>query len=180
MSGPAPLTTAGTSTRVRRRSTFCPSSSEGRWPDCWGQEARSLTAPTPKISGTVRVGKTLTAKVGTWKPSGVSLKYQWYRGGKGRCRCHREDLQARRHRQGQEDQGQGDGRESRLHLHQQDVQGNSQSQEERGRTAPPRRPRVRLRPPDIRADRSSVDFLLCPRMTTIGTRRRDAGLWRSW
>ncbi|HMR72908.1 MAG TPA: hypothetical protein PKD68_02765 [Candidatus Saccharibacteria bacterium] len=44
---------------------------------------RKLTAtPTPKISGTVKVGKTLTAKAGTWKPSGVKLSYQWYRNGK--------------------------------------------------------------------------------------------------
>lgn len=40
-----------------------------------------LTAtPTPKITGTKKVGKTLTAKPGTWKPSGVKRSYQWYRG----------------------------------------------------------------------------------------------------
>lgn len=38
------------------------------------------STPTPKISGTVKVGKTLKAKPGTWKPSGVKLSYQWYRG----------------------------------------------------------------------------------------------------
>ncbi len=37
-------------------------------------------APTPKVSGTAAVGKTLTATPGTWGPSGVSLSYQWYRG----------------------------------------------------------------------------------------------------
>lgn len=36
--------------------------------------------PVPKISGTAKVGRTLTAKPGTWKPSGVKLGYQWYRG----------------------------------------------------------------------------------------------------
>lgn len=36
--------------------------------------------PKPKISGKVKVGRTLKAKPGTWKPSGVALKYQWYRG----------------------------------------------------------------------------------------------------
>lgn len=42
---------------------------------------KSLTStPTPKISGTAKVGKTLKAKAGTWKPSGVKLSYQWYRG----------------------------------------------------------------------------------------------------
>ena len=36
----------------------------------------------PKITGTVKVGKKLTAKPGTWKPSGVKLSYQWLRNGK--------------------------------------------------------------------------------------------------
>ena len=34
--------------------------------------------PTPKISGTAKVGKVLTAKPGTWKPAPVNLSYQWY------------------------------------------------------------------------------------------------------
>ena len=37
--------------------------------------------PTPKISGTAKVGKTLKAQAGTWKPSGVHLSYRWYRNG---------------------------------------------------------------------------------------------------
>ncbi|MFC0681734.1 hypothetical protein ACFFGH_28215 [Lysobacter korlensis] len=40
-----------------------------------------LTAKTPTISGTGAVGKTLTASAGTWGPSPVTLKYQWYRNG---------------------------------------------------------------------------------------------------
>lgn len=36
--------------------------------------------PTPKISGTVKVGKTLTAKPGTWSPK-PGLSYQWFRSG---------------------------------------------------------------------------------------------------
>lgn len=39
----------------------------------------TLTGATPKISGTVKVGKKLTAKPGTWSPSGTTLSYQWYR-----------------------------------------------------------------------------------------------------
>lgn len=39
------------------------------------------TTPVPKIAGTAKVAKLLTAKPGTWKPSGVKLAYQWYRGG---------------------------------------------------------------------------------------------------
>ncbi|MEV8358167.1 hypothetical protein [Microbacterium sp. NPDC076895] len=38
-------------------------------------------APTPTISGTTKVGSTLTAKPGTWKPS-ATLTYQWKRDGK--------------------------------------------------------------------------------------------------
>lgn len=34
--------------------------------------------PKPKITGTAKVGKKLTAKPGTWKPSKVALTYQWY------------------------------------------------------------------------------------------------------
>lgn len=41
----------------------------------------TLTAPTPTISGTTKVGSTLTAVPGTWGPSPVTLTYQWYRSG---------------------------------------------------------------------------------------------------
>jgi hypothetical protein len=37
------------------------------------------TTPKPTISGTVKVGSTLTAKPGTWSPT-ATLSYQWYRG----------------------------------------------------------------------------------------------------
>ena len=43
--------------------------------------ARGLTAPKPTITGTKKVGYTLTAKPGTWGPGTVTLKYQWYRSG---------------------------------------------------------------------------------------------------
>ena len=42
--------------------------------------AGTLTGATPKISGTVKVGKKLTAKPGAWTPSDTALSYQWYRG----------------------------------------------------------------------------------------------------
>lgn len=41
----------------------------------------ALTAATPKISGTARVGHTLTAKPGRWRPHGVTFSYQWLRAG---------------------------------------------------------------------------------------------------
>ncbi len=38
------------------------------------------TAPQPTVSGTAKVGSTLTAERGTWAPAPVTLTYQWYRG----------------------------------------------------------------------------------------------------
>ncbi|NUU33208.1 hypothetical protein HNO80_16590 [Arthrobacter sp. C9C5] len=39
------------------------------------------TTPVPRISGTPKVGRVLTATPGVWSPSPVSLTYQWYRSG---------------------------------------------------------------------------------------------------
>jgi hypothetical protein len=39
-------------------------------------------APVPKISGTVKKGKTLTAKPGAWAPTPSRFRYAWYRGSK--------------------------------------------------------------------------------------------------
>ena len=44
--------------------------------------SKKVSAGSVKISGTAKVGLVLTAKTASWKPSGVSLKYQWYRSGK--------------------------------------------------------------------------------------------------
>ncbi|MCJ1705922.1 hypothetical protein [Rathayibacter sp. VKM Ac-2926] len=41
----------------------------------------TLAAPTPTVTGTKKVGSTLTAVAGTWGPAPVSLSYQWYRSG---------------------------------------------------------------------------------------------------
>lgn len=38
-------------------------------------------SPIPAISGAPRIGAVLTAKPGAWKPSPVTLTYQWYRSG---------------------------------------------------------------------------------------------------
>ncbi|MBB2975067.1 hypothetical protein FHX49_000608 [Microbacterium endophyticum] len=43
--------------------------------------AKVLAASTPKISGSVKAGSTLSAKPGSWT-SGTTLKYQWYANGK--------------------------------------------------------------------------------------------------
>ncbi|MER7608131.1 M4 family metallopeptidase [Nocardioides sp. NPDC127503] len=40
-----------------------------------------LTAATPTIGGTRRVGYLLTAYPGSWKPSGITFSYQWLRNG---------------------------------------------------------------------------------------------------
>ncbi|MFT4167468.1 MAG: CAP domain-containing protein [Microlunatus sp.] len=44
-------------------------------------KAGTITAAKPKISGTPRVGKTLTAAPGKWKPTTTTFSYQWYRNG---------------------------------------------------------------------------------------------------
>ncbi len=44
--------------------------------------ARLTATPTPAISGTAKVGSTLTARPGSWTPAPVTLKYQWYASGK--------------------------------------------------------------------------------------------------
>lgn len=41
----------------------------------------ALVAPTPKITGTAKVNKKLTATAGTWGPGAVKLTYRWYRSG---------------------------------------------------------------------------------------------------
>ncbi|SMH50526.1 Serine protease, subtilisin family [Rathayibacter oskolensis] len=41
----------------------------------------TLTGATPTITGTAKVGQTLTATPGTWAPSPVTLNYQWKRAG---------------------------------------------------------------------------------------------------
>ena len=38
----------------------------------------SLTVGHPWVDGTAKVGQSLTARPGTWGPSGVALTYQWY------------------------------------------------------------------------------------------------------
>ncbi|SMH48829.1 hypothetical protein SAMN06295885_3133 [Rathayibacter oskolensis] len=43
--------------------------------------AGTLTVATPTITGTAKVGQTLTAVPGTWGPGTVSYTYQWKRGG---------------------------------------------------------------------------------------------------
>jgi hypothetical protein len=49
----------------------------------------ALTAtPTPTIRGTARVGKLLTARVGTWAPASVVLSYAWSRNGVPISRAH--------------------------------------------------------------------------------------------
>ncbi|NKX50236.1 hypothetical protein HER39_06570, partial [Arthrobacter deserti] len=40
-----------------------------------------LRTPAARITGTLKVGRTLTARAGRWT-SGTALKYQWYRSGK--------------------------------------------------------------------------------------------------
>ncbi|AXJ10210.1 hypothetical protein CFN17_11685, partial [Arthrobacter sp. PM3] len=41
----------------------------------------SLIRATPTVTGTAKVGSTLTANSGVWGPAPVTLRYQWYRAG---------------------------------------------------------------------------------------------------
>lgn len=41
----------------------------------------TLTSSAPTISGSSRVGSTMTANAGTWGPAPVTLSYQWYKSG---------------------------------------------------------------------------------------------------
>lgn len=43
---------------------------------------KALSPAKPRITGTRRVGRTLKAKPGSWRPSGVTFGYQWLRAGK--------------------------------------------------------------------------------------------------
>ena len=42
----------------------------------------TVTAPKQKLTGTTKVGSTLTAVVGAWKPASATLSYKWLRDGK--------------------------------------------------------------------------------------------------
>ena len=45
------------------------------------QVLRTFSASQPKIGGTVKVGSTVSATVGTWKPKASKVTYQWNRNG---------------------------------------------------------------------------------------------------
>jgi hypothetical protein len=47
-----------------------------------GLVAAGITITKPKITGTAKYNKTLTAVPGEWGPDGVKLSYRWYRNGK--------------------------------------------------------------------------------------------------
>ncbi len=62
--------------------TFAPTRYVPQFATITAVKPKLTTTPTPKITGTALVGKTLKAVPGTWKPAKVTLKYQWLRGGK--------------------------------------------------------------------------------------------------
>jgi hypothetical protein len=48
-----------------------------------GAIAKQFTsAPTPKVTGTAKVGRTLSANAGTWSPTPSAIRYQWRADGK--------------------------------------------------------------------------------------------------
>ena len=48
--------------------------------DTWAKLFMAVIPSTPTVTGTARIGQTLTASAGTWGPGTVALSYQWYRG----------------------------------------------------------------------------------------------------
>lgn len=77
---PTPTPTATTTPTPSPTPTASPSPSPTATPTPPAAPKAFTKAPTPKISGTAKVGKTLTAKPGTWSPK-PSLAYQWTRDG---------------------------------------------------------------------------------------------------
>lgn len=61
--------------------TFAPTHYLPRFASVTPVVPKLSTTPTPKVTGTALVGKTLKAAPGTWKPAPVTLTYQWKRSG---------------------------------------------------------------------------------------------------
>ncbi len=74
----------------------------------------TLTGATPTISGTTKVGRTLTAVPGTWT-AGTTRKYQWYAAVDRHQIGHQQHVQADDRAEGQAGLGAGDRHEARLH-----------------------------------------------------------------
>ncbi len=77
---PTPTPTATTTPTPSPTPTASPSPSPTATPTPPAVPKAFTKAPTPKISGMAKVGKTLTAKAGTWSPK-ATLVYQWVRNG---------------------------------------------------------------------------------------------------
>ncbi|MBZ5739898.1 CHAP domain-containing protein [Nocardioides mangrovi] len=58
--------------------------SSGNWPSGFihFNDVTMVNKKAPVISGTTKVGGTLTATAGSWKPGDVKVSYQWYADGK--------------------------------------------------------------------------------------------------
>lgn len=63
------------------RSGYEPSSKTSAPTAPIGAVGRAMSAPVPTITGSYQVWSLLTARAGTWAPTGVTLSYQWLRDG---------------------------------------------------------------------------------------------------
>lgn len=74
------LTNADAGTTVSVRYTYAKSGYVNRGAGSNGVKVAGLNLTKPTITGTAKVGKTLTATKGTWAGTGWTYAYQWYRG----------------------------------------------------------------------------------------------------
>lgn len=75
----------------------------GNWPSGFihFNDVPMVNAGPPVISGALKVGSTLTASSGRWKPSGVQVSYQWFADGQKLKKSKRSTIRLTQARLGQ-------------------------------------------------------------------------------
>jgi surface antigen len=75
----------------------------GNWPSGFihFNDVPLVNRTTPVISGVAKVGSTLSASAGSWKPSAVEVSYQWFADGQRLKRATRSTIRLTRARLGQ-------------------------------------------------------------------------------
>lgn len=75
----------------------------GNWPSGFihFNDVPMVNAAPPAISGALKVGSTLTASAGSWKPSAVQVSYQWYADGQKLKKSRKSTIRLTQARLGQ-------------------------------------------------------------------------------